>query len=107
MCDLKQTLVSLTGVVAGCNSALVVDGCLSRERAAVRRLFSASDVVLVTPSAAERLRSEESQVPVITVAFRPDERSVEQLAQLIARHAPAAVGYDVKSLSPRLVAGQR
>ena len=40
ICDLKQTLVSLNGMVDGCNPALHVEGCLAKRRAAVRRLLA-------------------------------------------------------------------
>ncbi len=91
VCDLKQTLVSLKGMVDGYNPALTVDGCLSKERTAVRQLFQSSDILLVTPSAAGRMRIADSQMPVVTLAFRLDARSIEQLSALIARRMPAPV----------------
>jgi hypothetical protein len=107
VCDLKQTLVSLKGLVDGYNPALVVDGCLSKERAAVRRLLESSDVLLVTPSAAGRVRIADSQVPIVTLAFRLDARSIEQLSAAIARRSPAPVTYDLDSASRRVVARDR
>ncbi len=107
VCDLKQTLVSLKGMVDGYNPALIVDGCLSRERAVVRRLLQTSDVLLVTPSAAGRVRIADSQIPIVTLAFRLDARSIEQLSGLIARSMPAPVAYDIESLSRRVVARDR
>jgi len=103
VCDLKQTLTSLKGMVDGYNPALVVDGCLSRERTAVHRLLASSDVLLVTPSAAGRMRIVEPQIPVVTLAFRLDGRSVEQLSALVARSTPVAC--DIES-SPRRVAAR-
>jgi len=107
VCDLKQTLVSLKGMVDGYNPALTVDGCLSKERAAVRRLFQASDILLVTPSAAGRLRIADSQIPVVTLAFRFDARSIEQLSALIARRMPAPATYDRTTTSRRVAARGR
>lgn len=99
VCDLRQTLVSLTGMVDGYNPGLRVDGCLTKQRSAIRKLLEASDVLLVTPSAAERMHVADPQIPIVTLAFRPDARSVEQLAALIAQRMPAAVSYDLKSMS--------
>lgn len=99
VCDLKQTLGSLKGMVEGCNPTLPVDGCLSRERGAVRRLLQASDVLLVTPSATGRMRIADSQIPIVTLAFRLDARSIEQLAASIARRMPAPVTYDRNTTS--------
>jgi DNA-binding transcriptional regulator YhcF (GntR family) len=84
VCDLQQTLVSLTAMVQAYNPRLQVDGGLTRDRARLRTLLASSDVLLVTPSAAERLRGRASQVPVVSLAFRPDTRSVEQLSSMIA-----------------------
>jgi hypothetical protein len=39
--------------------------------------------LLVTPSASARVRSFEPRAPIIEVSFKPDERSVQQLATLI------------------------
>jgi DNA-binding transcriptional regulator YhcF (GntR family) len=105
ICDLKQTLLSLNGMVDGCNPGLRVDGCLAKDRAGIAKLLQSSDVLLVTPSAAERIQVAESQVPIITLAFRPDARSIEQLAALITRRmAPAAVTHEFESTSsPRAV----
>jgi len=90
VCDLKQTLVALTGMVDGYNPGLRVQGCVAKDRAGIASLLGASDVLLVTPSAAERLQLGRSQVPVIPLAFRSDARSVEQLAALIAASRPPA-----------------
>ena len=73
----------------------------------MRRLFQSSDVVLVTPSAAGRMRIADSQVPVVTLAFRLDARSIEQLSALIARRLPAPVTYDRNSTSRRVAARGR
>ena len=99
VCDLRQTLVALRGMVDGFNPGLHVAGCLSKERSALQRLIEASDVLLVTPSAAERKRVLESQVPIVTLAFRPDARSVEQLSALIAQRSSAAVARQLQSMS--------
>ena len=93
MCDLKQTLVSLTGMVDGYNPGLQVGGCLTGEQASIRKLLKASDVLLCTPSAAERMNMTNSPIPIVTLAFRPDARSVEQLAALIARRMPSAIHF--------------
>jgi hypothetical protein len=105
VCDLKQTLVALTGMVDGFNPGLQVAGCLSKERSALRKLVQASDVLLVTPSAAERKRVLESQAPIVTLAFRPDSRSVEQLAALIAQRSAAAVRRDLNPIAGRAAGG--
>jgi DNA-binding transcriptional regulator YhcF (GntR family) len=99
VCDLKQTLVSLTGMVDGYNPGLRVQGCLTRERPSIAKLLKASDVLLCTPSAAERMNVTDAPIPIVTLAFRPDTRSVEQLAALIARRMPAAVSYTLESTS--------
>ena len=105
VCDLKQTLTSLKGMVDGYNPALVVDGCLSRERTTVRRLLASSDVLLVTPSAAGRVRIVEPQIPIVTLAFRLDGRSIEQLSALVARSTPVAS--DIESSPGRVAARHR
>lgn len=105
VCDLKQTLLSLTGMVDGCNPGLRVEGCLTKDRGAIRKLLQSSDVLLVTPSAADRMPIAETQVPIVTLAFRPDARSVEQLAALIAQQLPPAITYGFTSNS-RPVAGR-
>ena len=107
LCDLKQTLLSLTGMVEGYNPGLRVDGCLVRERASMGKLLQSSDVLLVTPSASERIQIAESQVPIITLAFRPDARSVEELTALIARRRPPAVTREFKSTSSPRALRQR
>src|SRR6185436_9120932 len=107
VCDLKQTLVSLTGMVDGFNPGLQVAGCLSKERSALRKLVEASDVLLVTPSAAERKRVLEAQAPIVTLAFRPDSRSVEQLAALIAQRSVAAVSRDLNPIAGRAAGGRK
>jgi DNA-binding transcriptional regulator YhcF (GntR family) len=100
VCDLQQTLVSLTGMVQAYNPRLRVDGGLTRDRARVRALLASSDVLLVTPSAGERLRGAESLVPVVSLAFRPDARSVEQLAAMI-------VGAGARSIRPVPLSSRR
>jgi DNA-binding transcriptional regulator YhcF (GntR family) len=107
VCDLRQTLVSLTGMVDGYNPGLRVAGCLTKERASIRRLLAASDVLLVTPSAAERMHIAQPQVPIVTLAFRPDSRSVEHLAALIAQRMPPAISYDFRSMSRPAAARRR
>lgn len=107
VCDLKQTLLSLRGMVDGFNPGLRVDGCLAKERASIRKLLQWSDVLLITPSAAERMPITESQIPIITLDFRPDPRSVEQLTALIAQRIPAAVSYDFKPMSRPAAARRR
>jgi DNA-binding transcriptional regulator YhcF (GntR family) len=100
VCDLKQTLMSLTGMVDGYNPGLRVAGCLTRERAAIRKLLESSDVLLVTPSAAERMPVADSQIPIVTLAFRPDARSVEKLSALISQRMPLAVPRALNSMAP-------
>ena len=84
ICDLKQTLFSMIGMVRGCNPGLQIDGCLADEAVAVDDLLAWSDVLLVTPSALQHVNIERSHVPVLTPAFRPDAQSVEQLAMIVA-----------------------
>lgn len=107
VCDLKQTLLALTGMVDGFNPGLRVNGCMTKERASIRKLLQWSDVLLITPSAAERMPIANSQVPIVTLAFRPDARSVEQLTALIAQRMPVPVGYDFGSISRPTTAGNR
>jgi len=71
-----------------------VDGCVTRDKAALRKLVDTSDVLLVTPSAAGRMKLVETQTPVVTLAFPLDARSLEKLHALIARRMPAPVAYD-------------
>lgn len=96
VCDLKQTLVSLKGLVDGYNAALLVDGCVTRDKAALRKLVDASDVLLVTPSAAGRMKLVEAKTPVVTLAFQLDARSIEKLHALIARRMPAPIAFDTQ-----------
>jgi DNA-binding transcriptional regulator YhcF (GntR family) len=91
VCDLKQTLVSITGMVAACNPALRILGSLTTERARLERLSNGSDVLLVTPSASERIQVADSQVPVVTLTFRPDVHSVDRLSALIDERVPPVV----------------
>jgi hypothetical protein len=83
VCDLPPTLAALGGLVRGYNPSIFPTSCLSGDEAALRRLLDESDVLLVTPSASARVRSFEPSVPIIEVSFKPDERSVQQLATLI------------------------
>ena len=101
VCDLKQTLVSLTGLVDGYNPGLRVHGCLSQERTSIRKLLKTSDVLLCTPSASERMNVSDAQIPVVTLAFRPDTRSVEQLTALVTERMPATIEYDSMSRPSR------
>lgn len=94
ICDLKPTLVSLTGMVGGCNPGLRISGCIATERASMKRLVQNSDVLIVTPSVTEHVRLDDSQIPVVTLAFRPDLHSVEELSALIAERMPAALRFD-------------
>ena len=107
VCDLNQTLLSLTGMVDGYNPGLRVDGCLTKDRASIRKLLQSSDVLLVTPSAAERMPIADSQVPIVTLAFRPDARSIDELNTLIARRMPPAIAHDFKSTSSPLAMRHR
>lgn len=107
VCDLKQTLVSLTGMVDGISPGLRVAGCLTGDRASIRKLMQASDVLLVTPSAAERMQIAEPPIPIVALAFRPDARSVEQLAALIARRTPGAISYNLESMSRPMATRRR
>ena len=83
VCDLVTTLEALGGLVRGYNPGITVTGCLSTDEAALRQLVGGADVLLVTPSASARVRSCEPSAPIIEVSFKPDERSVQQLAALI------------------------
>lgn len=107
VCDLSQTLLSLRGMVAGFNPGLRVDGCLASERASIARLLQWSDVLLITPSAAERLSMTKSPIPIVTLEFRPDPRSVEQLSAVIAQRMPSAVSYEFKPRSRPAAARRR
>jgi DNA-binding transcriptional regulator YhcF (GntR family) len=99
VCDLKQTLVSLTGLVGGCNPALHIDGSRTSDKPAIRHLLRTSDLLLVTPSAMERVQAMNPQIPTVMLAFRPDMRSVEQLSAVIAEHATSVVSFRGKSIS--------
>jgi GntR family transcriptional regulator len=92
ICDLKQTLLSMSGMVRGCNPGLHVDGCLAEEAAAVQGLVAWSDLMLVTPSALDHVHLDQSHVSVITPKFRPDARSLEQLSDLIAEQRVSEAG---------------
>jgi hypothetical protein len=83
VCDLSATLEALGGLVRGYNPGISATSCLSGDEAALGRLLDDSDVLLVTPSASARVRSFEPSAPIIEVSFKPDERSVQQLATLI------------------------
>jgi DNA-binding transcriptional regulator YhcF (GntR family) len=105
VCDLKQTLLSLQGMVNGFNPGLLVDGCLASEGASIAQLLQWSDVLLITPSAAARVSMTKSPIPTVTLDFRPDPRSVEQLSTLIAQRAPSVISHDFKPM--RRPAGTR
>jgi DNA-binding transcriptional regulator YhcF (GntR family) len=83
VCDLPPTLEALGGLVRGYNPGISATSCLSGDDPALRQLLTQSDVLLVTPSASSRVRSFEPSIPIIEVSFKPDERSVQQLATLI------------------------
>ena len=87
VCDLSGTLQTLTGMVGGFNPGLRVVGALASDDRAVRRLLKLVDVVLVTPSATEALTAYQPHVPLISLSFKVDERSLQQLAQRIAGRA--------------------
>jgi hypothetical protein len=83
VCDLDATLQALGGLVRGYNPAIQVTSCLSDDESALRSSIEAVDVLLITPSSSERVRSREPRVPIIEVSFKPDDRSVQQLGALI------------------------
>jgi len=87
VCDLDATLQALGGLVRGYNPGIEVSACLSDDEAALGRLVERVDVLLVTPSASGRVRALEPRVPIIAVSFKPDERSVQQLGNLITVQA--------------------
>ena len=87
VCDMEQTMASLTGLVSGCNRAISTTTCLSHKRSDLKRLVRSSDVLLVTPSSMERVGEAEPRVPVIQVSFRPDTRSIAQLADILAERS--------------------
>jgi DNA-binding transcriptional regulator YhcF (GntR family) len=84
VCDLPGTMQSLSGMVSGYNPRVRATGALSADDRALRRVVKESDVILVTPSARERLLTFSPGVPLIAVAFRVDDRSVQVLAERIA-----------------------
>ena len=94
VCDLSETLEALSGLVRGYNPGVVTTGRLTSDEPGLQEMLASADVVLVTSSASTRLQAHELQVPVITVMFTVDERSVQQLAGRIAawvqRELPAA-----------------
>jgi hypothetical protein len=81
--DLAPTLEALGGLVRGYNPGITATSCLSADESALQALLAQSDVLLITPSASARVRSFEPRCPIIEVSFKPDERSVQQLAALI------------------------
>jgi GntR family transcriptional regulator len=83
VCDLPPTLEALGGLVRGYNPGISVTSCLSADEVALQQLVGGTDVLLVTPSASARVRACEPSAPIIEVSFKPDERSVQQLATLI------------------------
>jgi DNA-binding transcriptional regulator YhcF (GntR family) len=91
VCDLEQTLVGLKGTIGGLNPSISVEGCISKDKAGIKRLFKISDLLLVTLSASARVKFADSQTPVITLGFRHSEESVRQLSELISQHMPSAV----------------
>jgi DNA-binding transcriptional regulator YhcF (GntR family) len=84
VCDLGGTLHSLSGMVAAYNPGIRTVGALSNDDRAVRKLIRTVDVILVTPSASEALNGYEPRVPLISVSFKVDDRSVQQLAARIS-----------------------
>jgi DNA-binding transcriptional regulator YhcF (GntR family) len=97
ICDLEQTLVALKGMVGGLNPSVWVEGCITKDKAGVRRLFCSSDLLLVTPSASSRVRIADSQTPVMTLGFRHSEESVRRLSELILQHMPSALNLEEKA----------
>jgi hypothetical protein len=85
VCDLKRTLLSMTGLIRGCNPNVHVDGSLTNEPENLQRLLKRSEVLLVTPSALPRVDVSKVQVPVITPSFRIDARSIEQLSEFVSQ----------------------
>ena len=71
------------------------------------KLLESSDVLLVTPSAAERMPAADSQVPIVTLAFRPDARSVEKLTALISQRMPVAAPRALYAAAPPSGADRR
>jgi hypothetical protein len=91
VCDLGGTLQTLGAMVAGFNPDLRISGALTDDNRTLRRLIRSVDVILVTPSATETLTAYEPHVPLISLSFKVDERSVQQLAARIAARARRAL----------------
>lgn len=91
VCDLRGTLQTVTGMVGAFNPGLRISGALTRDDRALRKLIRSVDLVLVTPSATETLTAYQPHVPLISVSFKVDERSVQQLAARIAARARRAL----------------
>lgn len=84
VCDLVGTLQSLSGMVAAYNPGVRISGALTTDHRGLRTLVCAVDVILVTPSASAALNAYAPKVPLISVSFRVDERSVQRLAERVA-----------------------
>jgi DNA-binding transcriptional regulator YhcF (GntR family) len=95
VCDLPATLQALGGLVAAYNPGVRAAVALASDEQALRRLLKGADAILVTPSASEGLLAHGPNVPLISVSFKVDERSVQQLADRLAarrrRELPTAV----------------
>jgi DNA-binding transcriptional regulator YhcF (GntR family) len=95
VCDLAGTLQSLRGMVAAYNPGVVTRGALTDDEHALREVLRDSDVILVTPSAHAYLVAYQPHMPLISVTFQVDERSIQQLAERlqarIRREVPLAV----------------
>ena len=84
VCDLAGTLQSLSGMVAAYNPGVRISGALTTDHRGLRGLVKAVDVILVTPSASAALNAYGPKVPLISVSFKVDERSVQRLASRVA-----------------------
>lgn len=91
VCDLVGTLHSLSGMVAAYNPGVRISSALTTDHRALRALIKAVDVILVTPSANAALNAYAPKVPLISVSFKVDDRSVQRLAERVAARQRAGL----------------
>lgn len=93
ICEMKPTLLAMTGMVGGCNPGLTVTGSLARSARDIARLAARNDVLIVTPSLAEHVHLDGTQVPIITLSFRIDDYALQELRDMVAGHGDAAFAH--------------
>lgn len=83
VCDLEETIRTLSGIIGAYNPHLRLAGVTTGDQAALSAALAAADVVVATLSAGTHLLENELPPPTVTVRFRLEPSSVAEVAARI------------------------